>query len=128
MTEALLAVHCTAEGASVLPEGANPHVAVVSISCLSRQSRPRPRSEPVSPAGAAPRFPHPGGLMVVLYLFARVLLGFLHLLVKWRVSRLEKRYVRLAAEADALLAGASKRGGTNRSDPFAAARHQLDLA
>jgi hypothetical protein len=66
--------------------------------------------------------------MVVLYLFARLLLGGFHLLLRWRVRRLEKRYVRFAADADALLAGAAKRGGTNRHDPFVNAKLQYDLA
>lgn len=66
--------------------------------------------------------------MVVLYLFARTFLAFVHLLVKWRVWRLEKRFVRIAAEADALLASNAKRGGTNRADPFVVAKLQYDLA
>ena len=67
--------------------------------------------------------------MVVLYLFARLFLGFFHLLVKGRVARLEKRYVRSAAEADALLKASAQRGGnSNRPDPFVAARTQYDLA
>ena len=66
--------------------------------------------------------------MVVLYLFARLVLGVVHLLVRWRVARLERRFIRLAGEADALLKTSMQRGGTNRSDPFVAARNQYDLA
>src|SRR4051794_40243137 len=67
--------------------------------------------------------------MVVLYLFARLFLGLFHLLVKGRVARLEKRYVRLAAEADTLLKASGQRGGNTKvADPFANAKTQLDLA
>ena len=64
--------------------------------------------------------------MVVLYLFARSLFAFVHLLVRWRVARLEKRYAHLAADADKLLKQSCVRAGnSNRPDPFLAAKQQL---
>jgi hypothetical protein len=67
--------------------------------------------------------------MVVLYLLARLFFAFVHLLVRWRVSRLEKRYARLAAEADKLLKQSCVRAGnSNRPDPFLAAKQQHELA
>ena len=66
--------------------------------------------------------------MIVLYLFARLFLAFVHLLARWRVARLEKRFVRLAAEADSLLKGSSLRAGNNRPDPFLVAKQQHVLA
>src|SRR5262249_38704273 len=118
--------HCTAPPATVIPEGANPRrdARVYSPTCRYEIAHV---TNPTRPPGLL-LDPHPGGLMVVLYLFARLLLGGFHLLVRWGARRLEKRYVRFAAAADALLAGAAKRGGTNRPDPFVNAKLQYDLA
>ena len=67
--------------------------------------------------------------MVVLYLALLLVLGLVQVLLRWRVSRLEKRYVRVASEADALLKQAALRpGNSNRVDPLASARQQFDLA
>src|SRR3954469_13850265 len=67
--------------------------------------------------------------MFFLYLLARVFLASVHLLVRWRVARLEKRYARLAADADKLLKQSCVRGGnSNRPDPFLAAKQQHELA
>jgi hypothetical protein len=67
--------------------------------------------------------------MVVLYLLARSLFALVHLLVRWRVARLEKRYARLAADADKLLKQSCVRAGnSNRPDPFLAAKQQHELA
>jgi hypothetical protein len=67
--------------------------------------------------------------MFFLYLLVRVFLAFVHLLLRWRVGRLEKRYVRLAADADSLLQKSCVRAGnSNRPDPFLAAKQQHELA
>jgi hypothetical protein len=69
--------------------------------------------------------------MAFLYLLARLSFALVHLLVRWRVARLEKRYVRLAADADALLRKSCVRAGNSNSkapDPFLAARQQHELA
>lgn len=67
--------------------------------------------------------------MVVLYLALLLVLGLVQVLLRWRVSRLEKRYVRVASEADALLKQVVLRpGNCNRPDPLVAARQQFDLA
>jgi len=66
--------------------------------------------------------------MAVLYLCARLSLALLHLLVRVRVARLERRFVRVAAEADALIKASRTRGGTNQTDPSAHAKQQYELA
>lgn len=66
--------------------------------------------------------------MIVLYLFARVFLALAHALIRFRVGRLEKRYVRTAAAADALLKTSATKSGNNRPDPYVAAKHQYELA
>ena len=65
--------------------------------------------------------------MVVLYLALLLVLGLVQVLLRWRVSRLEKRYVRVASEADTLLKQVVLRPG-NRPDPLVSARQQFDLA
>ena len=67
--------------------------------------------------------------MVVLYLALLLVLGLVQVLLRWRVSRLEKRYVRVASEADTLLKQVVLRpGNCNRLDPLVSARQQFDLA
>ena len=67
--------------------------------------------------------------MVVLYVSLLVVLALLQVAVRWRVKRLERRYVRVAAEADALLKLSGQRAGHNsKADPFTAARQQFELA
>jgi len=66
--------------------------------------------------------------MIVLYLFARIFLALAHALVRFRVSRLEKRYVRTAAAADALLKTSATKSGNNRPDPYVTAKQQYELA
>ena len=67
--------------------------------------------------------------MVVLYLSLLLVLGLVQLLLRWRVSRLEKRYARVASEADTLLKQVSMRpGNSSRVDPLVSARQQFDLA
>ena len=67
--------------------------------------------------------------MVVLYLALLLVLALVQILLRWRVARLEKRYVRVASEADALLKQVGMRPGNgNRPDPLTSARQQFDLA
>ncbi len=66
--------------------------------------------------------------MIVLYLFALIALAVLHALVRFRVSRLEKRFARTAAEADSLLKASQSRGGNNRPDPYQSVKQQYELA
>ena len=67
--------------------------------------------------------------MVVLYLALLLVLGLVQLLLRWRVSSLEKRYARVATEADTLLKQVAMRpGNSNRVDPLVSARQQFDLA
>ena len=67
--------------------------------------------------------------MVVLYLALLLVLALVQLVLRWRVARLEKRFVRVASEADALLKQVSTRpGNSNRVDPLVSARQQFDLA
>jgi hypothetical protein len=67
--------------------------------------------------------------MIVLYLSLLALLAVLHVLLRWRASGLEQRYIQVSAEADALLKQASTKGGnTNKPDPYQAARQQYELA
>jgi len=67
--------------------------------------------------------------MVVLYLALLLVLALVQVLLRWRVSRLEKRYVRVASDADALLKQVGMRpGNASRVDPLTSARQQFDLA
>lgn len=67
--------------------------------------------------------------MIVLYLLLLALLAALQLLLRWRASALERCYIQVSAEADALLKQSSTRGGnTNKPDPYQAARQQYELA
>jgi hypothetical protein len=66
--------------------------------------------------------------MSVLYVAVLISLALLHLLVRFRAARLEKRYARTAAAADALVKESGTRGGTNRADPYRSARQQYELA
>jgi hypothetical protein len=66
--------------------------------------------------------------MLVLYVSLLVALALVQVVLRWRVRRLERRFVRVAAEADTLLKHTGQRGGTNRTDPFLAARQQYELA
>ena len=67
--------------------------------------------------------------MVVLYLTLLLVLALVQVALRWRVSRLEKRYVKVASEADALLKQVGMRPGNgNRFDPLTSARQQFDLA
>jgi hypothetical protein len=67
--------------------------------------------------------------MIVLYLALLLLLVALHLFVRWRAWSLERRFVRVAADADKLVKQSSYRGGnSNRPDACSAARQQYELA
>lgn len=67
--------------------------------------------------------------MLILYLALLLELAVVGRLVRWRVARLERRYAKVAAEAEALLKQAQTRGGnTNRPDPLTGARVQYQLA
>ena len=67
--------------------------------------------------------------MVVLYLALLLVLALVQVALRWRVSRLEKRYVKVASEADALLKQVGLRPGNGtRFDPLTSARQQFDLA
>lgn len=65
--------------------------------------------------------------MLVLYVAVLVALALVQVALRWRVARLERRFVRVAAAADALLKQANVRGGNNRADPFVALRQQHQL-
>src|SRR4051794_30384471 len=66
--------------------------------------------------------------MLLLYVLVLSLLALLQVLVRWRVARLERRYARVAADADALLKASAVRPGNGRSDPLLCARQQYELA
>ncbi|MBY0228695.1 MAG: hypothetical protein K2W96_05380 [Gemmataceae bacterium] len=67
--------------------------------------------------------------MVFAYLLVLVLLAVAQVLLRWRAAGLERRYLKLAAQADALVKQAATRGGnTNRPDPAEAALRQYELA
>jgi hypothetical protein len=65
--------------------------------------------------------------MLVLYVAVLIALAFVQLALRWRVGRLERRFIRVAAAADALLKQSGVRGGNNRADPFVALRQQHQL-
>jgi hypothetical protein len=66
--------------------------------------------------------------MIVLYLFLLLLLGGAQLWLKRRVASLEKKYVRVAKEADALVRQPAYRDTNgNRADPYQAAKRQYQL-
>jgi hypothetical protein len=67
--------------------------------------------------------------MSVFYVSLLVSLALVQLLLRLRVNRLEKRYVRVATEAHALLnKNGTRRGNSNQTDPLTAARVQYELA
>jgi hypothetical protein len=67
--------------------------------------------------------------MSVFYVSLLVALALVQLLLRLRVNRLEKRYVRVATEAHALLnKNGTRRGNSNQTDPLTAARVQYELA
>jgi hypothetical protein len=67
--------------------------------------------------------------MILAYVTIVIALAAAHLLVRARAARLERRFSAVAAEADAVLKRGSMRGGNCcRPDPYAAARHQYELA
>jgi hypothetical protein len=67
--------------------------------------------------------------MVVLYTTLVLLLGVATFLIKRRVAALERRYTRVAKEADQLVRQASfKEGNSSRFDPYQNAKRQYRLA
>lgn len=67
--------------------------------------------------------------MVMMYLALVIVLAVVQFLFRWRASALERAYVRIAGEADALVKKAAVRGGNvNKPDPYNAARQQYELA
>ncbi len=67
--------------------------------------------------------------MIFLYTALLLLVGVAHFLIKRRVAALEKRYARVAGEADELLRQSSYReGNSNRQDPYQSAKRQYKLA
>jgi hypothetical protein len=67
--------------------------------------------------------------MILLYLSLIVVLALAHVLVRWRVRRLERRFSAIAARADALLKSSGYKGGNcARPDPYQAAKQQYELA
>jgi len=67
--------------------------------------------------------------MLLLYVILLIELYLVQRLLRWRVARLEKRYGRVATEADALVKASQTRGGTiGRPDPLVGARQQYQLA
>lgn len=66
--------------------------------------------------------------MLLFYVVLLVALALVQVALNWRVRRLERRYVRVAGDADALLKQAPRGGTTNRQDALVAAKHQYALA
>jgi hypothetical protein len=67
--------------------------------------------------------------MLVVYLSALLLLGVVQFLLRRRVARLERAYVRAATMADAVLRKVGyKDGNGGRPDPLQAAKRQYQLA
>jgi hypothetical protein len=66
--------------------------------------------------------------MIFVYSAALFLLGLVHFLIKRRVASLEKKYLRVAREADKLARqGMLREGIGNRTDPCLAAKRQYQL-
>ena len=66
--------------------------------------------------------------MLFIYSGLLFLLGLVLRLLRWRARRLEKTYVRLADDADALLRQSTLREGNgNRLDPYQTAKRQYRL-
>ncbi|HEY8506427.1 MAG TPA: hypothetical protein VIL46_17730, partial [Gemmataceae bacterium] len=65
--------------------------------------------------------------MLLLYTFAAGLLGLVHRAVLLRARRLEKRYGKVALEAEKLARDLQVKGGTGKPDPFANARRHYRL-
>jgi hypothetical protein len=67
--------------------------------------------------------------MIFLYTLLLLLLGSVYFLSKRRTASLEKKYARVAKEADALVRQPSYREGNSGrlSDPYAAAKRQYQL-
>jgi hypothetical protein len=66
--------------------------------------------------------------MLLVYVSLLMLLALVQVVLRWRVARLERRYIHVSALADDLLKKTAVRGGNNRADPFVAVRQQYELA
>jgi hypothetical protein len=66
--------------------------------------------------------------MLLFYVSLLILFALVQVVLRWRVARLERRYIAVTAQADDLLKTSAVRGGNNRSDPFVAVRQQYELA
>jgi hypothetical protein len=63
--------------------------------------------------------------MVLLYTWLIFVLGVAKFLIGWRAKSLERKYVRVAKEADGLLKQPTfKEGNSSRGDPFMSAKRQ----
>jgi hypothetical protein len=66
--------------------------------------------------------------MILFYSLLVTLFGIAARITGWRASRMERRFVRYAAQADQLAKDLSRRGGNNSlPDPLANARRQYEL-
>src|SRR2546421_4243096 len=66
--------------------------------------------------------------MIFLYSLVLFLLGTTHFLLRRRVTSLERKYARVAREADNLVRQPSYReSNNNRSDPYLTAKRQYQL-
>lgn len=66
--------------------------------------------------------------MIFIYSLALFLLGLAHFLIKRRVASLERKYLKVARQADSLLREPLHRqGNSNRYDPYQSAKRQLEL-
>jgi hypothetical protein len=66
--------------------------------------------------------------MILLYSALIIVLGLAKFLIGRRVASLEKKYVRVAKEADALVKQSTfKDGNANRADPYVAAKRQYQI-
>jgi hypothetical protein len=67
--------------------------------------------------------------MIFLYTLALIALGAAHFLVRRRAQALEKKFVRVARQADAVLRlGAARPGNCSRHDAYESAKRQYQLA
>jgi hypothetical protein len=67
--------------------------------------------------------------MIFLYTFLLIVLGAVHFVIRRRAAALEKKFVRVARQADAVLRqSASRPGNCNRHDAYESAKRQYQLA
>jgi hypothetical protein len=67
--------------------------------------------------------------MIFLYTFLLIVLGAAHFLVRRRAAALERKFIRVARQADAVLRQSGSRpGNCNRQDAYESAKRQYQLA